>query len=111
MKARQLLLIALIPMFTTLAACGAWWLPRPHKIDIQQGNLLSSDAISQIKVGMSKGEVVGILGTPLTTNQINPDRWEYIYTINRSGEDPKVQRLSLQFQDEVVADLEKDGFG
>ena len=111
MKARQLLLIALIPAFTTLAACGTWWLPRPHKIDIQQGNLLSSDTISQIKVGMSQGEVVGLIGTPLTTNQINPDRWEYIYSLNRSGEDPEVKRLSLQFQNEKVANLEKDGFG
>ncbi len=111
MKARHLLLIALIPAFTALSACGTWWLPRPHKIDIQQGNLLSSDTISQIKVGMSKGEVVSLLGVPLTTNQINPDRWEYIYSLNRSGEDPEVRRLSLQFQGEVVADLEKDGFG
>lgn len=111
MKTRHLLLIALIPAFTILSACGTWWLPRPHKIDIQQGNLLSSDNISQIKIGMSKGEVIGLLGTPLTSNQINPDRWEYIYSINRSGEDPEVKRLSLEFQGEVVADLEKDGFG
>lgn len=111
MKARHLLLIALIPAFTTVSACGVWWLPRPHKIDIQQGNLLPPDAISKIKVGMSKGEVVGLLGTPLTSNQINPDRWEYIFSLNRSGEDPQVKRLSVQFKDEVVADLEKDGFG
>ncbi len=111
MKARHLLLIALIPALTALSACGTWWLPRPHKIDIQQGNLLSSDTISQIKIGMSKGEVIGLLGTPLTSNQINPDRWEYIFSLNRSGEEPNVKRLSLQFQDDVVANLEKDGFG
>lgn len=109
MKTRNLLLLVLIPVFTTLSACGSWWLPRPHKIDIQQGNLLSDDAVAQIKEGMSKAEVTAILGQPLTSNQINPERWEYIYSINRSGEKPKVQRISLEFENDKVAILERDG--
>jgi len=111
MKSKHLLLVALIPALITLTACGSWWLPRPHKIDIQQGNLLTPEVVAEVKVGMSKGEVIGILGRPLTTNQINPDRWEYIYSVNRSGEKPKVKRLSLQFQGETVAELETDGLG
>lgn len=109
MKVRTLLLLALIPVFTTLAACGSWWLPRPHKINIQQGNVLAKDAIAQIEIGMSKSQVTSLLGQPLTSNQINPDRWEYIYSINRSGDKPKVQRLSLEFENDQVAALEKDG--
>jgi len=110
MTARTLLVIVLIPIFTTLSACGAWWLPRPHRIDIQQGNLLSTESIEQVTVGMSKTQVTSLLGVPLTTNQINPNRWEYIYSINRSGGTPDVQRLSLEFENDKVANLEKDGF-
>lgn len=109
MKTRTLLLLALIPVFTALSACGSWWLPRPHKIDIQQGNLLSKDAVAQIEVGMNKAQVTSLLGKPLTSNQINPERWEYIYSINRSGDKPKVQRISLEFKDDKVSVLEKDG--
>ncbi len=109
MKTRTLLLIALIPLFSSLQACGSWWLPRPHKIDIQQGNLLSPEAIAQVTVGMNKSQVVSLIGNPLTSNKINPNRWEYIYSTNRSGERPNVKRLSLVFQNEVVADLERDG--
>lgn len=114
MKARhilpgRILLIALIPAMVFMTACGSWWLPRPHKIDVQQGNLLSLDSIEQIQVGMSKSDVVSILGRPLTSNVIDVDRWDYIYSINRSGEDPKVKRLSLDFVDDVVANLETDG--
>lgn len=109
MKASQLLLIALIPATITLTACGSWWLPRPHKINIQQGNLLSNESIEQIKIGMSKSEVVGILGQPITTNQLNENRWDYIYSLNRSGDEPDVKRLSLDFVNDVVAELETDG--
>ncbi len=109
MKSSKLLAIAIIPLFLTLSACGAWWLPRPHKIDIQQGNLLPDDLVSQVTVGMSRGQVVSLLGRPVATNQINPDRWEYIYSLNRSGEDPQVKRLSLDFQNDQVASLDSDG--
>ena len=111
MKAKHFLLIALIPALFSLTACGAWWLPRPHKIDIQQGNLISEELIDQVKVGMSREQVIGLLGRPLTTNQLNPNRWDYIFSINRSGETPEVKRLSLEFDNEVVANLETDGFG
>jgi len=110
MNARKLLLIALLPVFTTLSACGVWWLPRAHKIDIQQGNLLSAEAVSQVTIGMSKGQVIDLLGRPLTSNQLNPERWEFIYSNNRSGEKPKVKRLSLEFKNEIVADLDVEGW-
>lgn len=111
MKTRHLLLIFLVFATTTLSACSrAWWLPRPHKIDVQQGNLLSVEEINQVKVGMSRNEVANLLGQPITSNGIDPDRWDYIYSLNRAGETPNVTRLSLDFQDDVVANLETDGF-
>jgi len=110
MKANKLLLIVLIPLFTAVSGCGTWWLPRPHKIDIQQGNLLSLESVSQVTVGMNKTQVASLLGRPLTTNRINPELWEYIYSINRSGEKPEVKRLSVTFQNDQVANLERDGF-
>ncbi len=109
MKMRTLLIVMLVPLFVTLQACGSWWLPRPHKIVIQQGNLLSTEDIAKITVGMSQAAVQTILGDPLTSNHINPDRWEYIYTYNRAGKTPKVKRLSLVFRNLEVAEIEKDG--
>ncbi len=109
MTSRHILLIILIPAMVSLTACGAWWLPRPHKIDIQQGNLLSTEQIEQVEVGMSRGDVVELLGRPITSNQLNENRWDYIFSINRSGEKPNVKRLSLDFENDVVKTLETDG--
>lgn len=109
MKASRLLLIALLPAMVSLTACGSWWLPRPHKISIQQGNLLSTEKIEQVEVGMSKDDVVRLIGRPVTSNQLNENRWDYIFSLNRSGETPDVKRLSLDFENDVVATLETDG--
>ena len=59
---------------------------------------------------MSKNEVATLLGRPITTNQINPDRWEYIFSFNLSGKKPdNVQRLSIQFENDRVVSLDSDG--
>ena len=58
---------------------------------------------------MSRNDVVSLLGRPITSNDIDPNRWDYIYSLNRSGEKPEVTRLSLDFQNDVVASLETDG--
>jgi len=93
-----------------LTGCGAWWLPRAHKINIQQGNLLPPEAVSQIVAGMPRNDVVGLLGEPVVSSLINPQRWDYIYSINRSGETPNARRLTLFFENDVVSKLEKSGF-
>ena len=71
MKSQTLVLFVLVTAFTSLSACGAWWLPRAHKIDVQQGNLLSIEKIKQIKVGMTKNEVARILGQPVAANPLD----------------------------------------
>ena len=112
MKNTRLLQRIALPILIlfSLSACGAWWLPRAHKIDVQQGNLLSPESLAQVEVGMSKNEVATLLGRPITTNQINPDRWEYIFSFNLSGKKPdNVQRLSIQFENDRVVSFDSDG--
>ncbi len=109
MKTTYLLPTLLITAMISLSACGAWWLPRPHRIDIQQGNLLSTESVEQIEVGMSRNEVVQLLGQPLAVNQLNPNRFDYIFSINRSGEKPNVKRLSVDFQNGVVSAIDTHG--
>ena len=65
-----------------LPACS--YVPRipgvtPYKIEIQQGNFVSQDMVSQLKPGMTKEQVRFVLGTPLVTDIFHPDRWDYLY--------------------------------
>src|SRR5207237_10573262 len=65
-----------------LAACGVPRIPgvTPYKMEVQQGNFVSQDMVSQLKAGMSKEQVRSALGTPLLTDIFHGERWDYIYS-------------------------------
>jgi outer membrane protein assembly factor BamE len=73
------LLIALL-LGVPLAACGLR-IPgiTPYKIEIQQGNFVSQEMVSQLKSGMSKEQVRLVLGTPLLADVFHADRWDYLF--------------------------------
>lgn len=107
----MLRLLLLATLVTSVAGCGSWWLPRPHKIDIQQGNLLDESAIGNIVEGMSKAQVQDKLGNPLLQQSFRPDRWDYVYSLNRSGEQPEGERLTLFFEEGRVTRIERGAIG
>lgn len=113
MTPRSNLLAVLIICSTTIAlsGCGSWWLPRPHKINVQQGNLLDDRVVADIAEGMSKAEVQTRLGNPLLTQSFSPDRWDYIYSQNRSGEKPAGRQLTLFFSEGRVVSIEDTTIG
>ena len=79
MFARALAALAVL----LLASCGSAGLPipdlKPYRIEIQQGNYVSQEMVSQLKPGMSKDQVRFVLGTPLITDAFHADRWDYVY--------------------------------
>jgi outer membrane protein assembly factor BamE len=48
-------------------------------MEIQQGNYVSQDMVSQLRIGMSKEQVRYVLGTPLVADIFHGDRWDYVY--------------------------------
>ncbi len=107
---RLLLILTICGSQLMLAGCGSWWLPRAHKIDIQQGNVLPDDAIADVTEGLSRSEVIGLLGSPVANNRNNPNRWDYIYSRNKAGDKPDAKRLTLYFDSDRIVRIEKDGF-
>ncbi len=51
-----------------------------YKIDIQQGNVMTRDQVSELKPGMTPTQVRFILGSPLVVDPFHPERWDYAYT-------------------------------
>jgi len=93
-KIFQLLLCIIV---LGLAGCKGLWLYQPS---VQQGNVFEPKQISQIKLGMSKGEVRFILGTSLLQNAFEEDRWDYVYTLNKQGKIVETKRLTLIFSND-----------
>lgn len=51
-----------------------------YRLDIQQGNMLSDEAVQSIHVGMTIDEVVNALGTPVLMNIYRDNKIIYVYT-------------------------------
>lgn len=80
-----------------------------YRIDIQQGNLLEETAIEQVSVGMTKSQVLFLLGTPMVADSFHTDRWDYTYYFKRGRSDDIERRwLIVYFDGDVVSSVEKD---
>ncbi|WP_020209138.1 outer membrane protein assembly factor BamE [Gilvimarinus chinensis] len=64
-----------------LAGCQYFQFPGVHKINIQQGHIITEEMIGQLEPGMNKRQVRYILGTPLIDDVFNDDRWDYYYSL------------------------------
>lgn len=91
-----------------LGACSLPEFMSPYRIDIQQGNFVTQDMVSQLKPGMSKEQVRYILGTPLVTDIFHAERWDYVYFLDRRGQPREQRRLAVFFLDGKLARLDGD---
>src|SRR5258706_1502192 len=81
---------ALLPGLTllaviALAGCSTWpfnYAPNfswTHRIDIQQGTVVTKDMADKLQIGMTRDQVKFVLGTPLVADLFHADRWDYPY--------------------------------
>ena len=80
----------------------------PYKVDVVQGNFVSREQIEALAPGMSRQQVRDILGTPLVTSLFHTERWEYVFTIKRPGEDIQTRKLTVFFQGDLLQRFEGD---
>jgi outer membrane protein assembly factor BamE len=96
------ILLALL-VLVGLAACQLPTIPRVHKITVQQGNVITQDMINQLKPGMTRSQVAFIMGEPILRNAFNNGRWDYMYTFELPGQYNRDTRMSLYFENDVLA--------
>ena len=93
--------LAIVPL--ALSACAR--VPTipgvtPYRIEIQQGNYVSQEMVSQLKPGMSKDQVRFVLGTPLVTDIFHADRWDYVFYREPAGGKREQRALVVFFDKE-----------
>jgi len=76
-----------------------------YKMEVQQGNILSSEVVSQLKTGMMKAEVATLLGTPLLQDNFRSNRWDYIYFTKRGRAESFKKSITLFFQNEQLTKI------
>jgi outer membrane protein assembly factor BamE len=101
-----------------LAACGSMRLPTrsdvdkivtPHRIEIQQGNFISQEMVSQLQAGQTKDQVRFILGTPLIADSFHGDRWDYVFwRIRANSRDLEQRKITVFFEAGKLKRVEGD---
>ena len=82
---------------------------RPYQPDIQQGNIINNSDLREIRYGMTKQEVLFILGTPMVIDPFNEQRWDYFYSKRDQSKRQTSQRLiTTLFEGNKLVKLEGD---
>lgn len=94
----KLRIVYLIGLLAILTSCTI------HKIDIQQGNVLSCDTIKQVTAGMSRKQVKFLLGDPTIMDPFHHDRWDYPYSFHSGikGSTPERHHVTVFFAGDKV---------
>ena len=83
-------------------------LPLIHKQDILQGNVLDKDELAEVKEGMTKRQVILVLGSPSVADPFHQDRWDYVYSLAPRGGSLSQRTLTLRFADDLLVSMECD---
>lgn len=81
---------------------------KPFKLDIQQGNVVTSKMLLQLRPGMTKSQVRFIMGTPLVQDSFHGNRWDYVYQMRENGKIKEQRRVILDFENELLKSVRGD---
>ncbi|KQY52506.1 outer membrane protein assembly factor BamE [Lysobacter sp. Root494] len=101
---RKLLLVLIVALST--AGCGIL-----YKQPIYQGNLLEKTNVDQLQAGMSKQQVLVLLGTPSIEDPFHHERWDYTASqrVGRIGR-TDIKNFTLYFEGDTLARWEGEYF-
>ena len=96
---KRFIFCALIPL-TLLSGCSSvgdhipGWL-KPYTPDVHQGNVVTSEMVDALHEGMTKNQVIFLLGTPALRNLFHKEQWNYVYSLNLVSEKQAFVSLKL----------------
>ncbi len=102
----KVLYIAVFTVISTNIFGCVTMLPEAHKIDIHQGNILDTERIEQLEIGMSRDQVRYLLGNPVSNNLFHADRWDYLHYVSKAGSHARPKRITVFFVDDVVSKID-----
>ncbi|MGH8160112.1 MAG: outer membrane protein assembly factor BamE [Rhodanobacter sp.] len=103
----QKLITLLVFAVLALSIAGCHFVYTP---DVQQGNLLDKKTVDQLKPGMTKRQVLVLMGTPSVSSPFDQSRWDYVSTQSHRGGPIKVRTFTLAFNNDTLVRTDGDFF-
>ena len=82
--------------------------PGVYKIGIPQGNIITQEMIDQLRPGMTKRQVIFVMGTPLVRDPYRQDRWDYVYSYQPGGGERGQERITVFFVEDQLVNFTGD---
>jgi outer membrane protein assembly factor BamE len=80
----------------------------PYRFELIQGNVITKEQFDVLRPGMKKEQVKEVLGTPLITSLFHEERWDYAFTVRRSGQEIQKKKLTVYFVKGELVRFESD---
>ena len=77
---------------------------------VQQGNLFDKTTVDALKPGMTKRQVLLVMGSPSVVSPFDQDLWHYVSTIRRGRNVMDSKDLTLYFKDDLLVRMDGDYF-
>ena len=77
----------------------------PHKLEIQQGNIITPEMMENLKPGMTTSQVRFLLGSPQLVDPFRKNRWDYLYSLRQDGEETESKHLVLIFDGDTLSEI------
>lgn len=90
-----------------LSGCSHQHFPWVYRIDVEQGNVIDEEKITQLQIGMTQRQVKYLLGTPMIEDTFNQNRWDYFYSYRTGKGKMTRERTTLTFNGDILANIEK----
>ena len=79
--------------------------PKIYKTDINQGSVLRAKNFEQVKIGMTKEQVLKLIGSPSVADIFHKNQWDYIHNSILKDGQTLFFRVSIIFTDNKITKI------
>ena len=96
-----------IALTSGCSTIGSLSFPAVHKIEVQQGNLITDEMVDLLRPGLTQRQVQYVMGTPLVIDTFNPNHWDYVYQYRFSNGTIEERKLRVIFDQGRVITIDQ----
>ena len=99
-------LLIIITCIATLISAGCSRFHLVHRIDVQQGNVITQEKVNKLEPGMNSNQVQFVMGRPMLVDVFHQDRWNYVYYLKPGYDDPQEEKVILFFENDALVKID-----
>ena len=107
-RKQDILLLLILANFSACSSVDVTHWSFPYYPKVQQGNYITHDMISELKLGMTKQQVITVMGgaKPLSQFVFDDNVWTYIYQLYQNDSLVDNWQLTIVFKQNKVVKIE-----